>query len=102
MPRTKPNTTQGRPAKWSDETVFALRGDTADTRLQEATDRRAVIDFLIEAGGRATKAEIDAHFGYDTLSVLTGCVRTGWLSHHSKGDLDLPRRRTGGRTRPQL
>lgn len=73
--------TKGRPAKLADEDVIAINGLTAKTALQEASERRAVINLLVELGGRARVHELMEARGYDVRAVLRSLLSGGWLLH---------------------
>ena len=49
------------------------------TKLQADSDRRAVINYLIECGGMATLQEINEWFGYDISQVTRALINVGWL-----------------------
>ncbi len=69
----------GRPPILVDSSVVVLDATTAVTRIQNASERRAVVNFLIECGGRATLYDINARFDYDTKNVVLALLRTGWV-----------------------
>jgi hypothetical protein len=69
----------GRPLTASDSAEVVLDATSARTRIQVASERRAVVNFLINAGGRATIGEINAHFDYDLRTVLFALEKTGWV-----------------------
>ena len=52
----------GRPRKYTDATRVCVRA-RGTSRLQTHSDRRAIIDALVEAGGCMTLEAVDKHFG---------------------------------------
>ena len=68
----------GRPRKYSGDARVCVRS-TGETKLQKASDRRAIVDVLIDAGGCMTLDEIDAHFGFDIRDRVLALERAGWL-----------------------
>lgn len=69
----------GRPPIYSDTTRVCLCGRNAASKLQEASDRRAIVNYLIDAGGCASVQDINSHFGFDIRKAISDLVRTGWL-----------------------
>lgn len=69
----------GRPLTYSDDTVVCLSGKTAKSRLHQGSDRRAIVNLLLESKGRMTLQQIDDHFGYDIRSKVIALIRNGWL-----------------------
>lgn len=69
----------GRPQEYFDDTVVCLH-TTGAHKLQKNSDRRAIVDFIVEAGGQATLIEIDRHFGFDIRKTVTSLLRSGWLA----------------------
>lgn len=49
------------------------------SRLQKNSARRAVVDFMIEAGGVATLKEINERFGYDISGTVKDLIRVKWV-----------------------
>ena len=48
-------------------------------KLQRASDRRRVIEVLIELGGVGTIAEINTAMGWDATMRVASLIRSGWL-----------------------
>lgn len=69
---------RGRPPKYTDATRLRLSA-SGKTKLQANSDRRAIVNMMIERGGVATIAEINAHFGFDLSDRAAALVRAGWL-----------------------
>ena len=68
-----------RPDVYVDEAVVAVTGHKARSRLQAGSDRRAIVNRIIDAGGSMTLLELDEHFGYDIRNKVVALVRNGWL-----------------------
>jgi uncharacterized membrane protein len=68
----------GRPRKLYDDTLVSIKAQ-GTTKLQANSDRRAVIQLLVDTGGRMTMGEINRHFGFDISTVVRGLMRSGWL-----------------------
>lgn len=69
----------GRKAKFEDTDLLCVCGRTASTRLKLTSDRKAVIDKVIELGGRALLKEVNAAMGFDTREIINALVADGWL-----------------------
>lgn len=70
----------GRKPMYQDEDVVVLCARSAETSLRAKSERRAVINALIDAGGRMSLGAIDEHFGYDIRKTVVSLVRDGWLA----------------------
>lgn len=70
-----------RPQTYTDDTRVGLSSPPFEsgTRLNKNTERRAIINFIIDEGGTATLKSIDDHFGYDIRRTTSTMVRLGWL-----------------------
>lgn len=68
-----------RPAVYTDATVVAVSAKEASHKLQANSDRRAIVNYLVDSGGRATLKEIDEHFGFDIRKTVLALARAGWL-----------------------
>lgn len=73
----------GRPKKFNDAQRVYVESRAPRHRLQEASERRAIVNLVIDNGGAMTMGEIDDHFGYDTQSKVAGLVNAGWLAFDS-------------------
>lgn len=71
---------RGRPRIYDDDTVLALRPRDGASKLHRNSARRAIVNFLVESGGKATLQEMDDHFGFSIRSKAISLVRAGWLS----------------------
>ncbi len=70
----------GRTATYTLDTEISVSGHTARSRLQVSSERRAIIDKVIDLGGTATIGQLEAHFGYDLKGKVAALVRIGWLA----------------------
>lgn len=71
--------TMGRKAHVTDTDLLCVSGKTASTRLKLSSDRRAVIDKIVELGGRALLEEVNTAFGFDTRDIINALMADGWL-----------------------
>ena len=69
---------QGRPKIHTDKTKVRISA-TGKTKLQSQSDRRAIINALVDAGGVMTFGEINEHFGFDISAKVAALIRSGWL-----------------------
>lgn len=68
----------GRPKTYEDTVVVRLAPD-GTTKLQAASDRRAVVNVILEAGGAATIGHINSKMGFDATSIVRALVHSRWL-----------------------
>jgi hypothetical protein len=69
----------GRPKHYNEELTVRLAPD-GSSRLQVDSDRRAVVQFVLDEGGVATIATINKRFGYDMASTVKALVHSGWFA----------------------
>ena len=69
----------GRPPIYTDDTVVAVVAKNPRSKLQDNSERRAIINLLINNKGKLTLKEINAHFGFDMRASVTALVRARWL-----------------------
>lgn len=74
----------GRPFILADHDVVFLSGKDAKSRLQENSDRRAVVNRIIDAGGRATVKDLNDAFGYDVRAIVLALAKVNWLGIEGK------------------
>ncbi len=74
----------GRPFLLADQDVVFLAGKEAKSKLQESSDRRAIINRIIDFGGKATIGQLNAAFGYDVRAIVLALVKVHWLAIESK------------------
>ena len=75
--------TKGRPKTYKSNTVVRVAPD-GSSKLQHQSDRRAIVDFLLDCGGVATLGEIDAYFEMEMRDKVVALVRAGWLETGKK------------------
>jgi hypothetical protein len=68
----------GRPPLYSDDDV-AFLCPTGKTRVQPNSDRRAIVNRLVDAGGKMTLGELDKAFGFDIRPKVLAMMRSGWV-----------------------
>lgn len=82
-PTTKDSTQiarpRGRPQKLTDKTVLVLSARKATSKLRRSSERRAVAEWLLERGGKATVMEANKHFNYDVRDTLHALIYSGWV-----------------------
>lgn len=69
---------KGRPPAYGDDARVYLSA-TGKSKLQAGSDRRAIVNVLIEHGGTMTLKELDDHFGFVIRDVAIRLQRAGWL-----------------------
>lgn len=69
---------RGRPVIFRDDLRVRICAK-GGSRLQSASDRRAIVEFLLDVGGSATLKEIDDHFGFSVRDKTRALIRSGWL-----------------------
>jgi hypothetical protein len=74
----------GRPFLLADNDTVSLASREAKSKLQESSDRRAIVNRVIDFGGKATVEQLNAAFGYDVRAILLALVKVGWLEIQSK------------------
>jgi len=71
-----------RPRIITDETVVRVNA-RGTKKLQKASARRAVVNFLIEQGGSASVRKINKCFGMDMIPPVQALLRGNWLENIS-------------------
>ena len=67
-----------RPPTYEDDTKVQLCA-TGKSKLQENSDRKAIIQLLVNNGGVMDMGSIDAHFGFTIRGKVIALIRSGWL-----------------------
>ena len=67
-----------RPRTFDIGTVVRLAPD-GTSKLQTKSDRRAIVNFILDNGGKAAIHEIDAKLGFDTRDIVRALVACNWL-----------------------
>lgn len=70
--------TIGRPPVYTDNARVFL-STTGKARLQPGSERRAIVNKIVDAGGSMTLAELDEAFGYVVRDKVIALVRAGWV-----------------------
>jgi len=70
----------GRTPIYKGETRVSVSGPTARSRLQANSERRAIVDKVIDLGGTASITQLEQHFGYSLRGKVAALVRIGWLT----------------------
>lgn len=69
-----------RKAIYTPETrVFLLTRPKPDSKLQGNSERRAIVNKVVDFGGEVTIKDLETHFGYDLKQQIGSLVRSGWL-----------------------
>lgn len=50
-----------------------------ESTLKKFSDRRAIVNHLVDVGGVTTIGEISVHFGFDFRDAVVSLIRSGWL-----------------------
>lgn len=74
----------GRPYVLEERDVVFLAGKDAKSKLQTGSDRRAVVNRIVELGGKATIAELNESFGYDIRAIVLALIKIHWLGVEQK------------------
>jgi hypothetical protein len=69
-----------RPIIYTGETVVSVASSAAKSKLQLGSERRALVDKIIDMGGKAKIEALEAHYKYDVKSRVGALVRDGWLT----------------------
>lgn len=77
---SKAKKSRGRPAMYTSDTRVYLTTEMARSRLQTGSDRRAIVNCIIDHGGSMTMQEIDDHFGFNTRGRVIALIKSDWLS----------------------
>ena len=72
----------GRPKKYTDDTRVTLHARSG-ARLNRGSDRRAIVEVLLERGGTMTLGELDEHFGFSVRAVVYALERSQWVELES-------------------
>lgn len=74
----------GRPFTIADQDVVFLAAREAKSKLQESSDRRAIVNRIVDAGGKATVKELNDAFGYDVRATILALIKVRWLQVEAK------------------
>lgn len=68
----------GRPVMYTDQARVFLSA-TGASKLQPGSDRRAIVNALVDKGGSLTLGELDALFGFVVREKVFALQRAGWV-----------------------
>jgi hypothetical protein len=69
----------GRTKIYKEDVVVRLTPD-GNSKLQLGSDRRAIVQFVLDEGGITTIKAINNRFGFDTATIVKALVHSGWFS----------------------
>ena len=69
-----------RPKIYTDKTRIHIQSEKAKAKLQQGSDRRAIVNVIVENGGSMTLAQLDKHFGFNIKGAVMTLIRSKWLS----------------------
>ena len=75
---------KGRPPVYNDRSMVFLSA-TGETRLQLGSDRRAIINKLVDSGGAMTLGDIDRAFGFEIRDKVFALQKAGWVRIEGSG-----------------
>lgn len=70
---------RGRPIKHGDDSTITVTSKNAKTRLQSGSERRAIINLILDAGGSMTIGQVCEEFGFDCRPRIHALIRANWL-----------------------
>ena len=75
---------KGRPLLHTDDTIVAISSSQARSKLQVDSERRAIINVIVDNGGKMTLKQINKHFGFDIRARVVALIDIGWLKKVNK------------------
>lgn len=72
-----------RPPIYTDKTRIYIQSEKADAKLQQDSDRRAIVNVIIDNGGSMTLAQLNKHFGFNIKSAVMTLIRSKWLASNT-------------------
>lgn len=70
---------RGRPRAFVGSDRVYVCACNAESKLQENSERRAIVNLIVDNGGSMTFDEINAAFGFDLSKTVRALIRIGWL-----------------------
>lgn len=70
---------KGRPKSYADEDLVCVSSEEPSSALQKNSERRAIVNKIIDLGGSATTTTLNEHFGFDVSPSVKALIRAGWL-----------------------
>lgn len=68
-----------RPTTYTDETTLCVCTRKAKSKLQAGSERRAIVNTMVDNGGSMTVAQLCDHFGFDIRNQVRSLLNNGWL-----------------------
>jgi predicted neuraminidase len=68
----------GRPVTYTDDSRVYISA-TGNSKLQSGSERRAIVNTLVENGGSMTLKELDQSFGFVIREKVFALQRIGWV-----------------------
>lgn len=68
----------GRPRVYTDETVVCIAARGA-VRLQRNSERRAIVELILDHGGCMSMGDVDRHYGFSMRGRIIALIHSGWL-----------------------
>jgi hypothetical protein len=69
----------GRKQHLEDSAVIFINTEKVKSKLQLESHRRALIQLLVDSGGRMRVAAINEHFNFECRSVIRSLLLSGWV-----------------------
>lgn len=70
---------RGRPKIYENSTLVCVNSEKASIKLQPNSERRAIVNRIIDNGGTMTIGAVCEAFGFDVTNNVKALVRRGWL-----------------------
>jgi len=69
-----------RPLTYTPQTKIYVSSKAPSTKLQAASEPRAVVTAVLDLGGCPTIGDLNERFGYDTQPLVRRMISGGWLA----------------------
>lgn len=70
----------GRPLSNTDKAMVFVTTNTAKSKLREGSERRAIVNRIIDAGGKIQLGKLVALCGYNIRGTVQALQAAGWLT----------------------
>lgn len=70
---------RGRPLKYEDDTIVGIQTSKKSTRLNNDSERRAIVNAILDSSGRITLEDLDKQFGYSIRPRVLALIKAGWI-----------------------
>lgn len=77
---------RGRPVKIRDDDIVYLNTINAKCGLKQWSEVRAVVNYIIDAGGRATIRDMNDYFGFHVRNRVMTLASSGWVKVERKDE----------------